>query len=114
MTPPLRAAGLALRYAAELHHPARADPERGRRLGQMRDQDRRRRAGDTGHVVVFGDPEPVISEALHRTGEVNAGSQRGTGGGPRVYRYEVEHGQAYVIEFEHIRTTFGRLSGFRT
>ena len=42
----------------------------------MRDDDRRRGAGDAFHVVVLGQPEAFVAEALGVTGEVEAVAKR--------------------------------------
>ena len=53
------------------HHAARTDPDRRGRRREVRDQDRRRRARDAGHVVMLGDPEALVAEALDGTGELD-------------------------------------------
>ena len=52
------------------HHPAGPDPDARGRTGDMSDQDRGRRRGNAGHVVMLGQPVAVIALGL---GELRKG-----------------------------------------
>ena len=78
------------------HHAAGPDPHRRRRGGEVRDQHRRGRAGDGGHVVVLGHPEPVVTQLLGTPGQRGRVAQRVTGGGPGGHGREVENGKRHV------------------
>ena len=79
------------------HHPAGADAQRGGGVGEVGDQHRRRRAGDAGHVVVFGHPVPGVAEALDVLGELDRVRQCLGGGRAGRHRSEIEHGQADFV-----------------
>ena len=75
------------------HDAARSDAQGGGGVGQVGDQDGRRRAGDGGHPVVLRHPQSVVAEPfdlgrdLHRLAQgLGGGRSRGHGG-------EVEHGK---------------------
>jgi len=61
------------------HDAARADAYGGRAGGDMRDDDRRRCAGDSGHVVMLGDPETPVAETLRLAREIERTPQRVAG-----------------------------------
>jgi hypothetical protein len=61
------------------HHPAGADPDDPGGVGNMADQHRRGRTGDTGHVVMLGDPEPPETQPLGVPGQLDGGAQRVAG-----------------------------------
>ena len=63
------------RHMVGQHHAAGADPDDLRRVGDVTDQHGRRRAGDAGHVVVLGHPEPVETEVLGALGQVDGGPE---------------------------------------
>ncbi len=52
------------RCVVRQHHPARTDAEGSGDSGKLSDQDFGNGGGDTGHVVVFGDPETVEAETF--------------------------------------------------
>ena len=58
------------RRVVRQHDPARADADRRRAGGDVRDHDRGRGAGDAGHVVVLGEPEAPVAEPLGVLGQV--------------------------------------------
>ena len=58
--------------------------------GDVRDDDRRRRAGDAGHVVVLGQPVALVAPALGVPGEVDGVSQRARGVAALDDRREIE------------------------
>ena len=73
------------------HEPTRADADRRRRVGEMREQHRGRRARDPGHVVVLGDPVPAIPQPFDLSRELHRVAQRLRGRRPASDRREVEH-----------------------
>ena len=73
------------------HDSARTDAERRRRTGEVRDQDRRRRAGDAGHVVMFRDPVAQVAEPLNVPSQVERVSQRLSNRRTTRDRREIEH-----------------------
>ena len=75
------------------HHPARADPDRGRGGGDLADQDRRGRAGDARQVVVLRDPVTGEAEPLGVPGQVDAAAKRLADRFAGRHRAQVEHRQ---------------------
>ena len=59
------------------HDAAGADANRLRAAGDVRDDDRRRRARNARHVVMLGDPEPPISPPFSMLREVERVPERG-------------------------------------
>ena len=58
------------------HEPARTEADGVGDRREVREQHRRRRAGDPRHVVVLGDPVAPVSEALDPLHEVDRVAQR--------------------------------------
>ena len=58
------------------HDAAGSDPDRTRAAGQVADHDRRRRARDPDHVVVFRHPVAVVAPAFGVAGKVERVPQR--------------------------------------
>ena len=58
------------------HDPARADPDPLRPRRQVGHEDRWRRAGHQRHVVVLGDPEPVVAQFVGPLRQRRGGRQR--------------------------------------
>ncbi len=52
------------RLVVREHHATGANTDGRRDIGKMRDQHRRRRAGDARHVVVLRHPVPEVAETL--------------------------------------------------
>ena len=57
------------------HHPTRADPKRGGRIGQVCDQDGGGRAGHCRHAVMLRHPQSAVAESLHLGSDVHRLSQ---------------------------------------
>ena len=72
------------------HDPTRADPDRRRPRGHVRDHDRRCGARDTRHVVVLREPVAVVSPAFSVTSKVEGILQRIGRGAALDDRREVE------------------------
>ena len=66
------------------HHAAGAEADGRRDRREVREQHRRRRAGDAGHVVVLGDPVPPVAEALGLLHQRDRVAQRVGGRGTRA------------------------------
>ena len=75
------------------HDPARADPDRLRPAGDVRDHDRGRGAGDPDRVVMLGQPEALVAPPLGVLGEVERVAQRLGRRRALDDRREVEHGE---------------------
>ena len=91
-----------------------ADGRRDR--GEVREQHRRRRAGDPRHVVVLGDPVPPVAEALDLLHQLDGVAQRvgGRGAAPDGREVEDGEGEGVVIgRFSHPRLQPPR-SGIRS
>ena len=58
------------------HDPARADADRARAAGDVRDHDRGGGARDAGRVVMLREPEAVVAPALRVLREVERVAQR--------------------------------------
>ena len=54
------------RRVVRQHDPSRPDPDRLGRVCEVRDHDRRRRAGDPAQVVVLGDPVARVARGARR------------------------------------------------
>ena len=57
------------------HDPARADPDSVRARRDIRDNNRRRRAGDADHIVMFRQPEAPVTPPLGMLREVQCIAQ---------------------------------------
>ena len=75
------------------HHTAGADPQGGRGVGQVGDQDRRGGAGDAGHVVVLGHPVAGVAESLDVLRQLDRVGERLGGSGARGHGCQIEDGQ---------------------
>ena len=80
---------------------------------EVREQHRRRRAGDAGHVVVLGDPVAAVPEALGLLDQGDRVAQRVGGRGAAPDRREVEDGQGERSGVRHPRVQPPR-SGIRS
>ena len=58
------------------HHAAGADADALGAAGHVANDDRRRRAGDTGHVVVLGDPKALKAQAFGGSSELEGLRER--------------------------------------
>src|SRR5690606_16874299 len=87
------------------HDAAGADPDRRGAASDMANQDRGRRRGDAGHVVMLGQPEAPVAPALGMLREIEAVAE-GLGGVAALGdRGEVENGEDWH------RAYMGRQSG---
>ena len=75
------------------HDSGRTHPDALGRRCDMRDQDLRRAARQPLEVVVLGDPEPLVAEAICRLRRPHRAFDRLPGGDPRWDVNEVEEGQ---------------------
>ena len=85
------------RRVVRQHDAAGADANRRRAAGDVRDHDRRRRARDARHVVMLGQPEPVIAPALGVAREVEGVAERLRGAPAFDDRREIEDGADGII-----------------
>ncbi len=81
------------RRVVRQHDAAGADPDGPGACGEVADHDRRGRAGDARHVVVFRHPVAAVAERLGVAGEVERVGERRGGVPVRSDRREVEDGQ---------------------
>ena len=77
------------------HHSARAEPHRRGVGGQVGDQHRRARRGHRGHVVVFGQPVPRVTELVGGLGQQRRRSHRIRGALVGADGDEVENGETH-------------------
>ena len=64
------------RCVVRQHDATGADADRRRPRRDMGNRDRRRRAGDAGHVVMFGEPIAPVAPSLGMPGEIERVPQR--------------------------------------
>ena len=78
------------RRVVRQHHAAGAHAHRLRAAGDVADDDRGGRAGDPGHVVMFGHPVAPVAQALAMLRQLERMAQRVGGGVADADRHEVE------------------------
>jgi hypothetical protein len=64
------------RRVVRQHDPSRPDPDRLGRVREVRDHDRRRRAGYPAQVVMLRDPVALVAESLGVPHEVDRVTKR--------------------------------------
>ncbi len=77
------------------HHPARPQPDARGARPRVCDQHLWRRAGDAGHVVVLGVPQPVIAKPLGLLHQRSRVGQRLHRRAVATHRGDVEHRQRH-------------------
>ncbi len=83
------------------HDPAGADADARRRIRNRTDQHGRGRTGDSGHSVVFRDPEPPVTERVRQPRRLDRLRERLGMGHPLIHGREVEHGQRKFGQRSH-------------
>jgi hypothetical protein len=78
------------RRVVRQHDATRTDAHALCRRGHMTDDDRRRRAGDAGHVVVLGEPVAVIAQTLCLFCQIDSVGKRFGCGFPFGNRRKIE------------------------
>ena len=79
------------------HDAAGANPDRRRPSADVTDQHCGRRAGDTRHVVMLGNPEALVAPTLGVLGEIERVAERLRSGATLDDRGEVEDGQRHHV-----------------
>ena len=74
------------------HDAARADPDAAGRSGNVANQNSRRRTGDAGQVVMFGQLVAGETLSLDMLGGTPGNRQRLGDGAALAHGHEVEHG----------------------